>query len=202
MVLFVSSFFSANSDLCSPSTHVICSYLVFYRMAWPCLTGCIIWYWFTIIVVAWLSFVWLCCMSTFLHILEVLTTLIWYNWYIQAVQQLQLNKMNASASAQQMNQSQLDVQIETATELFRNLVMNSDTEGRYLLLNAIANQLRYPNNHTHYFSFIILYLFSEANQVSDDYLLFGLLFLFVCKYTPFLMGTKSEIAGNSPGANN
>jgi CCR4-NOT transcription complex subunit 1 len=80
------------------------------------------------------------------------------------VQQLQLNKMNASASAQQMNQSQLDVQIETATELFRNLVMNSDTEGRYLLLNAIANQLRYPNNHTHYFSFIILYLFSEANQ--------------------------------------
>uniref|UniRef100_A0A0D3HGI2 Uncharacterized protein n=1 Tax=Oryza barthii TaxID=65489 RepID=A0A0D3HGI2_9ORYZ len=83
---------------------------------------------------------------------------------MQAVQQLQLNKMNASASAQQMNQSQLDVQIETATELFRNLVMNSDTEGRYLLLNAIANQLRYPNNHTHYFSFIILYLFSEANQ--------------------------------------
>lgn len=118
------------------------------------------------------------------------------------MQQLQLNKMNASASAQQMNQSQLDVQIETATELFRNLVMNSDTEGRYLLLNAIANQLRYPNNHTHYFSFIILYLFSEANQVSDDYLIFGLLFLFVCKYTPFLMGTKSEIAGNSPGANN
>lgn len=56
-------------------------------------------------------------------------------------------------------------QIETATELFRNLVMTMDTEGRYLILNAIANQLRYPNSHTHYFSFIILYLFAEATQV-------------------------------------
>ncbi|VAH18015.1 unnamed protein product [Triticum turgidum subsp. durum] len=85
---------------------------------------------------------------------------------IQAVQQLQHNKANASASAQQMNQSpQVDVfQIETATEVFRNLIVNMDTEGRYLLLNAIANQLRYPNNHTHYFSFIILYLFAEATQ--------------------------------------
>ena len=27
-----------------------------------------------------------------------------------------------------------------------------DPEGRYLFLNAIANQLRYPNNHTYYFS--------------------------------------------------
>ncbi|KAM0926261.1 hypothetical protein ACQ4PT_003393 [Festuca glaucescens] len=82
---------------------------------------------------------------------------------IQAVQQLQLNKANASASGQQINHSQMDIfQIETATDFFRNLVTNLDTEGRYLLLNAIANQLRFPNNHTHYFSFIILYLFAEA----------------------------------------
>lgn len=84
---------------------------------------------------------------------------------MQAVQQLQQNKVNASASAQ-INQSQMDIfQIETATEMFRNLVMTMDTEGRYLILNAIANQLRYPNSHTHYFSFIILYLFAEATQV-------------------------------------
>merc|ERR1712065_134485 len=38
------------------------------------------------------------------------------------------------------------------------------TEGRYLLLNAIANQLRYPNNHTHYFSCVLLYLFAEATS--------------------------------------
>lgn len=84
---------------------------------------------------------------------------------MQAVQQLQQNKVNASAPAQ-INQSQMDIfQIETATEMFRNLVMTMDTEGRYLILNAIANQLRYPNSHTHYFSFIILYLFAEATQV-------------------------------------
>lgn len=40
-----------------------------------------------------------------------------------------------------------------------------DTEGRYLFLNALANQLRYPNNHTHYFSCVLLYLFAEAKQV-------------------------------------
>ena len=36
--------------------------------------------------------------------------------------------------------------------------------GRYLFLSAIANQLRYPNSHTHYFSCVLLYLFGEANQ--------------------------------------
>ena len=83
------------------------------------------------------------------------------------MQQLQLNKANASASVQQINHMPLmDIfQIETATEMFRNLITSLDTEGRYLLLNAIANQLRYPNSHTHYFSFIILYLFAEATQV-------------------------------------
>ena len=35
--------------------------------------------------------------------------------------------------------------------------------GRYLFLNAIVNQLRYPNSHTHYFSCTLLYLFAEAN---------------------------------------
>ena len=34
---------------------------------------------------------------------------------------------------------------------------------RYLFLNCIANQLRYPNSHTHYFSCCLLYLFAEAN---------------------------------------
>lgn len=38
------------------------------------------------------------------------------------------------------------------------------TLGRYLFLNAIANQLRFPNSHTHYFSCTILYLFAEANS--------------------------------------
>ncbi|XP_071824170.1 CCR4-NOT transcription complex subunit 1-like isoform X2 [Apostichopus japonicus] len=48
-------------------------------------------------------------------------------------------------------------------DIFQNLVADLDTEGRYIFLNAIANQLRYPNSHTHYFSCTLLYLFAEAN---------------------------------------
>ncbi|XVF73469.1 hypothetical protein PTKIN_Ptkin12aG0203600 [Pterospermum kingtungense] len=51
-----------------------------------------------------------------------------------------------------------------ALDIFQCLVGDLDTEGRYLFLNAIANQLRYPNNHTHYFSFILLFLFDKSNQ--------------------------------------
>ncbi|XP_020519676.1 CCR4-NOT transcription complex subunit 1 isoform X1 [Amborella trichopoda] len=49
-------------------------------------------------------------------------------------------------------------------DIFEKLTVDLDTEGRYLFLNAVANQLRYPNNHTHYFSCVILYLFAEASQ--------------------------------------
>ncbi|KAI5297662.1 hypothetical protein KEM55_004420, partial [Ascosphaera atra] len=46
-----------------------------------------------------------------------------------------------------------------ATALLDTLIKTLDVEGRYYLLSAIANQLRYPNSHTHYFSFFILHLF-------------------------------------------
>ncbi|XP_043234309.1 CCR4-NOT transcription complex subunit 1-like isoform X1 [Amphibalanus amphitrite] len=48
-------------------------------------------------------------------------------------------------------------------DIFQSLAVDTDTEGRYLFLNAIANQLRYPNSHTNYFLHLILYLFAEAN---------------------------------------
>ncbi|XP_065914765.1 CCR4-NOT transcription complex subunit 1-like isoform X2 [Dysidea avara] len=48
-------------------------------------------------------------------------------------------------------------------DIFQHLLVDLDTEGRYLFLNAIANQLRYPNSHTHYFSCALLSLFAEAN---------------------------------------
>ena len=38
------------------------------------------------------------------------------------------------------------------------------TIGRYIFLSAIANQLRYSNSHTHYFSVVLLYLFEEASK--------------------------------------
>lgn len=34
-----------------------------------------------------------------------------------------------------------------------------DPEARYYLLSAMVHQLRYPNNHTHYFSYALLHLF-------------------------------------------
>jgi len=53
-------------------------------------------------------------------------------------------------------------------DIFQHLALDLDSEGRYLFLNAIANQLRYPNNHTHYFSCVLLYLFAEANQANQE----------------------------------
>mmetsp|Transcript_25184 Transcript_25184/g.73927 ORF Transcript_25184/g.73927 Transcript_25184/m.73927 type:complete len:2663 (-) Transcript_25184:304-8292(-) len=43
-------------------------------------------------------------------------------------------------------------------------LMEFDDRGRYISLNAIANQLRYPSSHTHYYSCVMLFLFSEAKD--------------------------------------
>ncbi|OUM58681.1 hypothetical protein PIROE2DRAFT_47750 [Piromyces sp. E2] len=43
-------------------------------------------------------------------------------------------------------------------------LMKFDSEGRYYILSAIVNQLRYPNRHTQYFSTLLLNLFNEAEE--------------------------------------
>ncbi|KAL7457410.1 hypothetical protein ACHAWC_009841 [Mediolabrus comicus] len=48
-------------------------------------------------------------------------------------------------------------------ELFHKL-MELDDHGRYITLNAFANQLRYPSSHTHYFSCVMLFLFNESKD--------------------------------------
>jgi CCR4-NOT transcription complex subunit 1 len=58
----------------------------------------------------------------------------------------------------------LSFQTSAAMDIYQYLVTALDPEGRYHLLNAVANQLRYPNNHTHYFSCVLLYLFLEAKD--------------------------------------
>lgn len=40
-----------------------------------------------------------------------------------------------------------------------------DMEGRYLLFSSLANHLRYPNAHTHYFSRVLLFLFAELPDI-------------------------------------
>ncbi len=53
--------------------------------------------------------------------------------------------------------------------LLEQLVREFRPEARYHLISAIVNQLRYPNSHTHYFSYAILHLFGSSS--GDDQLL-------------------------------
>lgn len=56
------------------------------------------------------------------------------------------------------------------SELLQRLCAELDTEGRYLLLNAMANQLRYPNAHTffHVTMMLVLYETSKADIVREQ----------------------------------
>lgn len=51
-----------------------------------------------------------------------------------------------------------------AIQLYAALIKDLDPEGRSIVVNAMANQLRYPNAHTQYFSFAILNLFENASD--------------------------------------
>jgi CCR4-NOT transcription complex subunit 1 len=64
-----------------------------------------------------------------------------------------------------MQSSQISLSRTPEIELIQKL-MELDDRGRYICLNAIANQLRYPSSHTHYFSCVMLYLFSESKSVA------------------------------------
>jgi CCR4-NOT transcription complex subunit 1 len=70
---------------------------------------------------------------------------------VQAITQLQTKSVQVTSPSAPM-------------DIFQWMANGLDTEGRYLFLNAIANQLRYPNNHTHYFSCVLLYLFMDASS--------------------------------------
>ncbi|KAI3986448.1 hypothetical protein MKX01_037730 [Papaver californicum] len=78
---------------------------------------------------------------------------------MQAIQQLQTK----TSAPRVPHTSPMDIfLVGSAMDIFQTLIGDLDTEGRYIFLNAVANQLRYPNTHTHYFSFVLLYLFAEA----------------------------------------
>ncbi|KAJ5918931.1 CCR4-Not complex component N.t1.c1 C-terminal [Penicillium verhagenii] len=52
--------------------------------------------------------------------------------------------------------------------LLEKLAEAMQPEARYYLLSAMANQLRYPNSHTYFFSFTILRLFGVDFSEQDD----------------------------------
>eukprot|EP01064_Diplonema_japonicum_P022359 TRINITY_DN3206_c1_g1_i1.p1 TRINITY_DN3206_c1_g1~~TRINITY_DN3206_c1_g1_i1.p1 ORF type:complete len:2330 (+),score=775.33 TRINITY_DN3206_c1_g1_i1:81-6992(+) len=54
-----------------------------------------------------------------------------------------------------------------AMAIYKQLAQSLDAEGRYVFIGSLANQLRFPNNHTHYFSCVVLHLFLE-NLAEQD----------------------------------
>jgi len=51
-----------------------------------------------------------------------------------------------------------------ANDFFLNVLLNLENEARKHFINAIANQLRYPNSHTQFFSCALFFLFSECKR--------------------------------------
>ena len=80
-----------------------------------------------------------------------------------------INKLVIYLGAQVIQQMQASAQLGSGAtpraacmELFLLLAETLCPEGRFLFFNAMANQLRYPNNHTHYFSCVLLFVFAET----------------------------------------
>lgn len=68
----------------------------------------------------------------------------------------QEGKMNPNAMAQR-----------PAAKIYKQLLSSLDAEGRYHVINAMANQLRYPNSHTYFFMKLMFFFFLEGE---DEYL--------------------------------
>lgn len=68
----------------------------------------------------------------------------------------------ATFAVAQQQQQKTHVPLSVAMDIYKHLVNNLDAESRYALFNIMANQLRYPNNHTHFFSCVLLSLFADA----------------------------------------
>ncbi|KAF2814299.1 Not1-domain-containing protein [Mytilinidion resinicola] len=55
-----------------------------------------------------------------------------------------------------------------STKLLENLARELRPEARFHFISAMANQLRWPNSHTHFFSYAVLHLFGPPNQQRLD----------------------------------
>ncbi|KLJ11442.1 hypothetical protein EMPG_09747 [Blastomyces silverae] len=77
---------------------------------------------------------------------------------------------NAVASTGQKSNTPAVFSNSPHTALLEKLSKALQPEARYYFLSAIANQLRYPSSHTHYFSYVILHLFGseQPDQQGSD----------------------------------
>ncbi|CAJ0587724.1 unnamed protein product, partial [Mesorhabditis spiculigera] len=69
----------------------------------------------------------------------------------------------ASIKAKRQEISLMTIAHTAYMDVFQNLAIGLCNQGRYLLLHAIANQLRFPSAHTNYFIHVLLYLFKNAD---------------------------------------
>jgi CCR4-NOT transcription complex subunit 1 len=58
--------------------------------------------------------------------------------------------------------------LPAARDVFQTLAVVLGPEDRYAFLNAIANHLRYPNAHSHFFSCVLLGLFKECDELVKE----------------------------------
>ena len=54
-------------------------------------------------------------------------------------------------------QGKIPLQNSPAMDIFKQLVASFDSEGRYHLFNAMANQLRYPNRYVQYEELVLIF---------------------------------------------
>ena len=72
--------------------------------------------------------------------------------------------LGANGVSQLQSSSPVPIENTGSMDIFKHLTAALDSEGRYHLMSAMANQLRYPNSHTRYFSMLVLLLFAEAEH--------------------------------------
>ncbi|KAL3318429.1 CCR4-NOT transcription complex subunit 1 [Cichlidogyrus casuarinus] len=102
--------------------------------------------------------------------------------------------------AQSMPLNMETIASQPQMDIIHGLVLSLDNEGRFLLLNCMANQLRYPSSHTFYFSFALLHLFSHqtaTESVKEQISRVLMERLIVAKPHPWgLLRTASELLRN------
>ena len=85
--------------------------------------------------------------------------------YLAQVTLLRLTE-GTGVSARVPPQATLAAAVNTgASEIFRALIFELDSEGRYALLATIASHLRYPNAHTLFFSRLLITVFLDATTL-------------------------------------
>lgn len=85
-------------------------------------------------------------------------------WNISAIHSVVLYTGRHFLSERRANRASVSIGSGPHTDVLRTLVCELDSEGRYHALNGMVNQLRYPNSHTHYFSCMLLFLFSDVRE--------------------------------------